>query len=52
MFQTSFYEHIIRTEKDLFETRSYIENNPIKWETDEYYNKERVYDHRGKRNKT
>ena len=39
VFQTSFYEHIIRTEKDLFETRSYIENNPIKWETDEYYNK-------------
>lgn len=32
IFQNSFYEHIIRNEQDLYETRKYIENNPLKWE--------------------
>ena len=42
VFQSSYYEHIIRNERDLFEIRKYIENNPIKWETDEYYIKQRI----------
>ena len=37
VFQPSYFEHIIRGEKDLFEIRKYIEENPVKWETDEYY---------------
>ena len=37
VFQSSYYEHIIRGEKDLFEIRKYIKENPIKWEFDEYY---------------
>jgi len=32
IFQNSFYDHIIRNEQDLYETRKYIENNPLKWE--------------------
>ena len=37
VFQSSYYEHIIRNERDLFEIRKYILENPIKWETDEFY---------------
>lgn len=37
MFQTSYFEHIIRNEQELYEIRKYIEKNPIKWETDDYY---------------
>ncbi len=37
VFQTSFYEHIIRNDEDLYNTREYIDNNPIKWETDKYF---------------
>ena len=42
LWQRGYYEHIIRNERDLFEIRKYIENNPIKWETDEYYIKQRI----------
>jgi REP element-mobilizing transposase RayT len=31
IFQRSFYDHIIRNEKDYVETMKYIENNPIKY---------------------
>lgn len=37
LWQRGYFEHIIRNEKDLFETRKYIEENPMKWELDEYY---------------
>jgi putative transposase len=37
VWQRGYYEHIIRDEKDLFETRTYMENNPVKWTEDEYY---------------
>ena len=37
LWQRGYYEHIIRNERDLFEIRKYIKENPIKWETDEYY---------------
>ena len=38
-WQTRFYDHIIRNEKDLHRIRTYIKNNPLKWEVDEYYEK-------------
>jgi len=31
-----FYEHIIRDEKALYNIRKYIQENPLKWEEDEY----------------
>ncbi len=37
IWQKSFYEHIIRNEQDYLTHYEYIENNPIKWETDDYY---------------
>lgn len=37
VWQSNYYEHIIRNEKDLYNTRNYIKMNPIKWEYDEYY---------------
>lgn len=36
-WQRGFYEHIIRNDEDLYNTRSYIRNNPLKWEQDEYH---------------
>ncbi len=32
LWQRNYYEHIIRNEKELTETREYIINNPFKWE--------------------
>ena len=37
IWQTSFYEHVIRNEEDYKNTRQYIDNNPHKWMLDEYY---------------
>jgi putative transposase len=37
VWQRNYYEHVIRNEIDLEETREYIENNPLKWLEDEYY---------------
>jgi REP element-mobilizing transposase RayT len=36
-WQPRYYDHIIRNEKDLHRIRTYIQNNPLKWEIDEYY---------------
>ncbi|MCX7876665.1 MAG: hypothetical protein N2321_10940 [Melioribacteraceae bacterium] len=33
-WQTRFYDRIIRNEKELFNIRKYIEQNPLKWELD------------------
>lgn len=33
-WQRSFYDHVIRNEKDLIRIREYIYNNPLKWEFD------------------
>jgi len=35
-WQKSFYDHIIRNEKTLQKIREYIQNNPLKWDLDEY----------------
>jgi putative transposase len=34
-WQSRFYEHVLRDERDLQNTRDYIINNPIKWSYDE-----------------
>ncbi|MCJ7498564.1 MAG: hypothetical protein MUO78_10615 [candidate division Zixibacteria bacterium] len=31
-WQRSFYDHVIRNEKSLYEIREYIINNPLKWD--------------------
>ena len=36
IWQSNYYEHIIRNEKSMNEIRKYIINNPIKWEYDKY----------------
>jgi REP element-mobilizing transposase RayT len=36
-WQPRFYDHIIRNEADLRRIRNYIQNNPLKWELDEYF---------------
>lgn len=36
IWQSRFYEHVIRNEKSLFSIRNYIITNPINWEIDEY----------------
>lgn len=37
IWQKSFYEHIIRNEKEYLLIKQYIQNNPINWEKDKYY---------------
>ena len=37
IFQRSYYDHIIRDEKDYMEKVNYILSNPFKWFDDEYY---------------
>ena len=34
LWQRNYYEHIIRNENELNEIRKYIQQNPLKWETD------------------
>ena len=38
LWQRSFYEHIIRNDKDYDRIATYIENNPLQWELDRFYN--------------
>ena len=37
LFQTSFYEHVIRGREDYDEIAEYIANNPKQWELDKLY---------------
>ena len=39
LFQTSFYEHVIRGREDYNEIAEYIVNNPKQWELDALYTK-------------
>jgi hypothetical protein len=41
LWQRNYYEHIIRNEQDLYNARKYILENPLKWEEDEFYCKQR-----------
>ena len=40
LFQTSFYEHIIRNREDYIETAKYIHENPLRWLYDELYSQD------------
>ena len=37
IWQRGYYEHVIRSEKDYLEIRTYIDQNPAKWAEDPYY---------------
>ncbi len=37
LWQRSFYDHIIRDEKALNAIREYVENNPVRWMEDRFY---------------
>ena len=37
LWQRSFYDHVIRSEKDYLSIRQYIDDNPAGWAEDEYY---------------
>ena len=37
VFQRSFYDHIIRDMNDYLGFWQYIDENPAKWELDDYY---------------
>lgn len=37
IWQRNYYEHIIRNEKEYLLIKQYIQNNPINWEKDKYY---------------
>ncbi len=36
-WQRGFIEHVIRNDDDLYKHRAYIQNNPLKWSLDQYY---------------
>ena len=38
IWQRSYYDHIIRDEKDYFRIWQYIDENILKWSLDKYYN--------------
>ena len=38
-WQPKFYDRIIRSERELHHTATYIENNPANWEEDKFYGK-------------
>lgn len=40
LWQTSFYDHIIRNETDFLRIWTYIDTNPAKWAEDRYYSEE------------
>ena len=35
-WQRNYHEHVIRNDNDLYDTRKYIDDNPVKWDSDEY----------------
>ncbi|WP_425539565.1 transposase [Microaceticoccus formicicus] len=37
LWQKSFFDRIVRNDKEYFELAKYIDENPIKWNLDEYY---------------
>ena len=41
LFQSSYHDHIIRSERDYHKIWEYIDTNVIRWEKDCFYNKER-----------
>ena len=39
IWQRTYYDHVIRDEQDYLTKCNYIENNPVKWSLDPYYQK-------------
>jgi REP element-mobilizing transposase RayT len=37
IWQDRYYDHIVRSEQDYNEILEYIQNNPLKWETDDLF---------------
>ena len=37
IWQDSFYEHTLRCDEDLNDVRRYIQTNPARWDSDEYF---------------
>lgn len=37
LWQTSYYDHVVRNEPDYLRIWDYIDTNPAKWQEDEYY---------------
>lgn len=37
LWHRNYYEHVIRNESDLAMIREYIQNNPLRWELDRFY---------------
>ena len=37
LWQRSYYDHVIRNEADYLRIWQYIDENPIKWQSDDYY---------------
>lgn len=37
IWQRTFYDHIIRNEKDYLEIAEYIQENPLRWQLDRFY---------------
>ena len=37
IWQTSFYDHVIRSEADYLRIWQYMDENPVRWTEDEYY---------------
>jgi REP element-mobilizing transposase RayT len=42
IWQTSFFDRIIRNEQEYLNTWQYIDENPAKWEEDKYYRKQEI----------
>lgn len=42
VWHRNYWEHVIRDEEPLQEIRSYIQNNPLKWETDRLHSNELI----------
>ena len=40
IWQRSFYDHVIRNENDYEEVYRYIQENPIRWQSDQFYAEE------------
>ena len=40
LFQSSFYEHVIRNEQEYYEILEYIYENPMKWQFDKLFSEE------------
>ena len=38
LWQRSYYDHVVRNKTDYDEISKYIYENPLNWETDEFYN--------------